>query len=256
MSIQNTLKKCGFSENEATIYTSLLRHAEATAFMLAKETGIARTTAYHTLDSLTAQGYVSSWKKNNVIYYSAESPNRLLKIQQEKEALIRSAIPELMSLRGHDRLMPAAKLYMGSSGVKFVFDDILETLDRENIRELHAFSNLDMLSMLPKFFPQWLKRREQLKIFSYLITSSAGDRTSDPDLVTNSYRETRLLPSGSPIHGTIDIYANKLAFFSFKEKEEYAIIIESPAIANMLRNLFLSMWKLLETTQIKKAPLL
>ena len=159
---------------------------------------------------------------------------------------MRSALPELMDIRGNDKLLPAAKLYMGVSGVKFVFDDILETLDRENIRELHAFSNLDMLSVLPKFFPGWLKRREQLKIFSYLITASGGERTSDPNLVTNPFRETRLLPSGSPIHGPIDIYAKKLAFFSFTHKEEYAIIIESPAIAKMLRNLFLSMWKLLE----------
>ncbi|MDB5259693.1 MAG: transcriptional regulator [Candidatus Taylorbacteria bacterium] len=244
MNTQKILKECGFSENEATLYTALLKYAEATAFSLAKETGIARTTAYHTLDSLMHQKYVSSWKKNNVVYYSAESPNRLVKMQQEKEAKMRSIVPELMDIRGHGMLVPAAKLYTGIDGVKFVWEDILETLEQENNRELHAFSNLDMMKVLPKYFPNWLKRREKLKIYSYLITASSSG-PKDPGLVTNAYRETRMLPSHSPINGTLDIYGKKTAFFSFKENEIYAIIIESPAIATMLRNLFISTWELL-----------
>ncbi len=246
-SIEKTLEKCGFTENEALIYTILLQHTEATAFQLAKETGIARTTTYHTLDGLINQSYVSSWKKNNVIYYSAESPNRLIKIQQEKEELLKGVVPELFDLRGHSKLMPAAKLYMGINGVKFVWDDILETLDRDNVRELHAYSNLDMISILPKYFPGWLKRREKLGIFSYILTSGSDD-PGDPSLASNQFRETRTLSTESPVNVSLDIYSNKIAFLSSKEKEVFAIIIESPVIANMLRSIFMSTWKLLGTS--------
>ncbi|MCX6716070.1 MAG: hypothetical protein NT077_03590 [Candidatus Taylorbacteria bacterium] len=245
MSIQKTLQICGFSDNEAIVYTALIKHSESTAFKVSKETGIARTTAYHTLEALERQHYVSSWKKNNVIYYTAESPNLLLKIQREKEELMKSILPDLLNMRGQGSLLPAAKLYMGVEGVKFVWNDILDTLEKDNIHELHAFSNLDAVKVLPRFFPSWLKRREKLRIYSYLITAS-NQSPSDPDLVGNEYRETRLLPSDFPVSGTLDIYSNKTAFFSFKEKEIYGIIIESPAIAHMLRNLFISMWKLLE----------
>ena len=244
MNIQKILKNSVFTENEAAIYTALLKHSESTAFHLAKETEIARTTTYHTLEALQAQNYVSSWKKNNVIYYTAESPNQILKLQEEKQRMIKSILPELLQLRGRGSLLPAAKLYMGVKGVKFVWDDILETLERDNIRELRAFSSLDAMNVLPKYFPEWLKRREKLNIFSYLITASEKD-LDDPSLKSNQFRETRLLPSDSPF-GTLDIYGNKIAFLSFKEKEIYAIIIESPAVANMLRSLFIATWKLLE----------
>ena len=72
-----------------------------------------------------------------------------------------------------------------------------------------------------------------------------SEETRKSNMKSDAYRETRLLPSDSPIRGTIDIYANKIAFFSVKEEKLYAIIIESPEISGVLRQFFLSTWKLL-----------
>ncbi len=244
MNILTILKNYGFSENESEVYLFLLKQVDVSAFQIAKKTGIARTSVYHILNSLEHQGIVSSWKKNNVAYFTAESPKRLIKILDDKKEMISSILPEMMSLRGVADINPTARLYMGTEGMKLVWDDILDTLSRESIREIHAISHPKMFEFLPRFFPAWVKRREKLNIRSYIMMEDS-EETRKSNMKSDAYRETRLLPSDSPIRGTIDIYANKIAFFSVKEEKLYAIIIESPEISGVLRQFFLSTWKLL-----------
>lgn len=244
MNINKILEKYGLTDSESSVYLCLLKYTEASAFRVAEETKIPRTSVYHTLKSLENQGLVSSWRKNNIQYFSAESPKRLIKILKDKEEMINNILSEMLNIRGTGDLIPTAKLYTGPEGMKIVWDDILETLERKNIRVLHAITHHRIFDHLPKFFPEWVKRREGLGIKTLAITTDIEENRKS-NMVTNNLRETRLLPSDSPIQGTIDIYANKIAFFSTKGKEIYSIIIESDSIAEVMRQFFLSTWQLL-----------
>ena len=75
MSLIKKLEKYGLNEREAKVLVSLYSNRDATSFKISKETGIPKTTVYDILDSLLNKKLVSSWKKNNVTYYFAESPN-------------------------------------------------------------------------------------------------------------------------------------------------------------------------------------
>ncbi len=244
MNIEKILTKYGFSENETKVYLCLLKHADITAFRIAEETKLPRTSVYHILDTLEHQGLLSAWKKNNVRYFTVESPNRLIKILEEKKDLIKSILPDMLNMKDIGDLVPTAKLYTGVEGMKIVWDDILDTLEQKGIKELHAITHHKIFDHLPKYFPEWVKKREKLGIKTYAITTDVPENQG-PTMITNSYRETRLLPSNSPIQGTIDIYANKIAFFSTKDKEVYSIIIESNSISEVMRQFFLSTWQLL-----------
>ena len=244
MNIEKILNQYGFSENQIIVYLCLLKHTDISAFYIAKETHLPRTSVYHILDMLVNQGLASSWKKNNVNYFTAESPNRLIKILEEKKDMIKTILPEMLNMKGLGSLSPAAKLYTGIEGMKIVWDDILETLEQKNIKKLYAISHPKILESLPKYFPEWIKRREKLGIYAYMIMTDS-EETKKMNFGSNSYRETRLLPSDSPIRGTIDIYGDKIAFFSTKDNKLYSIIIESDSISEVLRQFFLSTWQLL-----------
>jgi sugar-specific transcriptional regulator TrmB len=244
MNINRILNKYGFSENEVSVYTCLLKFTEISAFRIADYTKLPRTSVYHILNSLINQGLISSWKKNNVKYFTAESPNRLIKIIEEKKELIKSILPDMLNMRDLGDNAPTARLYTGVEGIKIVWDDILDTLEKKNIKELYAVTHSKMFTHLPKYFPLWIKRREKLAIFTYAITTNI-EENKNPSMITNKFRETRLLPSDSPIRGTIDIYANKIAFFSTKDNEVYSIIIESNTISEVLKQFFMSTWQLL-----------
>lgn len=241
MELRQALEQYGFTENELNIYLHLLKSLEATAFEIAKATNVPRSTVYITLESLKNQGFISQFKKNNVAHFATESPNRLMNVLKEKEEIIQSVMPEIRALTSTNPEMPVAKLYTGIDGIKIGLEDTLETLKNKKIKQLLATSQPEMLESLPKYFPNWLKQREDLGVFTKLILpASAKDY-----LKSNELREIRFLDKKFPFSSPVTIYADKIAFFSFEGSEPYCIIIQSKAISDMFTQFFLFTWEML-----------
>jgi sugar-specific transcriptional regulator TrmB len=127
------LIKYGLNEREALVYISLLKLSDSTAFLIAKDVDLPRTTVYETLEDLKRKGLLSVWKKNNVNYYSPESPNILLKQHKEKEELLNSVVPELFSYIKMNGKVPSAKFYTGKEGVKIVLDYVIENQSTKSL---------------------------------------------------------------------------------------------------------------------------
>ncbi len=244
MEIDTALRTYGLSKNETVIYLFLLKKLEATAFAIAKETGIPRTTVYANCELLKQSGLISQSKKNNVAYFEIENPKQLLNSLKEKEAIIQEVFPQINALIDREHVSPVAKLYTGADGMKLVLEDVLETCTQEKIKRLYATSQPELFDYLPKFFSAWVARREEAGIYTQLIIGE-DVRSETIPLHSNVMRETRFLPSKYPIECSVDIYGNKLAFFSFKNSELYSVIVESPTIANLFRQFFLFTWEML-----------
>lgn len=241
MEVKQALEKYGFTKNEVNIYLHLLKNIEVTAFEIAKATDIPRSTVYITLESLKKQGFVSQFKKNNVAYFTVESPNRLINALKQKEEIIESVMPEIRAMTSTSHDVPVAKLHTGINGIKIGLEDILETVKNKKIKQILATSQPDLLEYLPKYFPNWLKQREELGVFTKLILpSSASDY-----LKSNELREIRFLDKKFPFSSSVTIYGNKLVFFSFEGNEPYSIIIQSKAVSNMFTQFFLFSWEML-----------
>lgn len=245
MQTLHSLRQFGLNDEESKVYLYLIKHTEATAFAIAKDTGIPRTTAYAKLESLKNQGLISSWKKNNVTYYTPESIKRLETILQEKQEILKQLLPELQSLSsssGHD---PVVKLFTGIDGMKIVLEDMIDTMSKEKSKILCATAAAGLIDYLPRYFPEWLKRREKLGIFTKLIMNESPRKEINEIFGSNAQRETRFLPANSPFKCTMDVYGNKVAFFSLESDKPYAVIIESPTISDMFRTFFLFTFEML-----------
>ncbi|MDO8183922.1 MAG: helix-turn-helix domain-containing protein [bacterium] len=241
MRLESLLKQIDFSDNGAKIYLFLVKRLEATAFEVAKETGIPRTTVYKVLSELEKGGLISSFKKNKVAYFSPESTQALLYKNKEREEIIKQVLPELEALIvGHDKA-PKIGLYTGKEGIKFVLEDVLETLKADKIKQLYATSLPSTLEFLPRFFPDWLKRREEIGVYTQLIVPNSVAN----HLGSNNLREVRVLPDKFTLDTAMDIYGRKVAFFLISDQEAYAIIIESEQIADTFKQFFLFTWQML-----------
>ncbi|MFA6158530.1 MAG: helix-turn-helix domain-containing protein [Candidatus Paceibacterota bacterium] len=239
--IIDSLELYGFSPNEATVYVFLLKKIESSAFEIAKESGIPRTTVYTTLESLKRQGFVSRLRKNNVAYFTPESPNRLIGLLKKKEEVVNSILPQIRAISSRNVDAPTAKLFVGIDGIKSGLEDILETLKSQKIKQILATSQPDMTKHLPKYFPAWLKSREDIGVFTKLILS----HDARGYLFSNELREVRYLPEKFPFDCSVTIYGNKMAFFSLRDDDAYCVIIESRSIADMLSKFFLFSWEML-----------
>ncbi|OIO20377.1 MAG: hypothetical protein AUJ23_00515 [Candidatus Magasanikbacteria bacterium CG1_02_32_51] len=241
MEIKQALELYGFTKNETLIYVHLLKRLESAVFDIAKSTGIPRSTVYITLESLKKQGFISQFRKNNVSYFTLESPNRLISLLKQKEAIMNEIMPQIQALTSQSIDTPVAKLFTGTNGVKAGLEDILETLNNQKIKQIFATSQPDLLKYLPKYFPNWLKQRENLGVFTKLILPANAKKYLD----TNILRDVRYLPEKFPFTCSVTIYGNKLAFFSFEGSEPYCVIIESKSITWMFAQFFSFAWEML-----------
>ncbi len=92
------LKEYGLDENEIRIYVYLVGNKELTAYKIAKETRIHRSTTYDILDRLIAKGFVSKIEKEIKQVYLANEASKILASVKEKESLLLSIMPRLQQL--------------------------------------------------------------------------------------------------------------------------------------------------------------
>lgn len=249
-SITNSLTEYGLSQRESEVYVYLLKKIESSVFEISKHTKIPRTTVYATLENLHRLGFVSTFQKNGVLHYTPTNPNRLQQALDKKMAALQEILPELHGLIGNTAIKPKIELYTGTEGIKTLLEDILLTCKKNNIREIYAAAHPELLDALPKYFPGWVARRAAMKVYAHLIIPDSMRHRQE--YYSGYFRETRFLPQNFPFQCSVDIYGNKLGFFSFKDGEIYSVIIESPTISDMFKQFFLFTWEMLGKQNLRQ----
>ena len=247
--MKESLIEFGFDQKQVAVYLFLLQNRDKAAYEIAKGTEIPRTTVYKILEELKKQGFVSSWIKNGVKHFSAESPEILKRTLKRKEEMIEKILPEMLTIFKSDASYPSAKLYEGKEGVKQVFENILDIIKHKKLKQLYVFSDYHLTEQFPQYFKDWRVRKNKTGAFTQLIVPF-GTPVNE-DYSSNEFRETRVMNKNFPIDGSVDICGSHVAFFSFKEKEVYSITIDSPIISEMLTKFFLYMWGTLEGSKLE-----
>ncbi len=144
----DTLENLGLSQREISTYLALLKLGSASIRDIAAQTGINRGTTYETLKDLAGKGVVSYFPKGKRRIFSAEPPEKLLELAEEKRQSLDATIEEMKI-----RLIPQlnhlkpdfsagnVRFYEGDSGIEFVLKDILNTVAQQKDREYSVFSS-------------------------------------------------------------------------------------------------------------------
>jgi sugar-specific transcriptional regulator TrmB len=82
---EELLKRLGLNENEIKVYLTCLRLGNVAVSVIAKKNNINRTTVYAIVENLTKKGYLASFIRSGINYYSAIEPELL--IEKSKQAL-------------------------------------------------------------------------------------------------------------------------------------------------------------------------
>jgi HTH-type transcriptional regulator, sugar sensing transcriptional regulator len=248
--ILEKLKKIGFSEKEALVYTHLIRLGSQPASTIAKRAEINRTTTYDIIETLTKRGLISSTKKGGATYFRALPPKELInylereKIEhtkklekQQKE--IEELLPALTSLENPESTKPKVTFYEGEKGMRQAYENTLTSSE-----DILAYANVeDMHEGLPNFFPEYYKRRGVEK--NIHIKCIAPDNKTSKERHKQDKKENRemvLIPTEEfNFSPEINIYDDKVLITSWREK--MAIIIKSKEIADFHKQMYKLCWK-------------
>lgn len=230
------LKELGFNEKEITVYLTLLQAGTNTASKVAIETGIDRATCYRYLDALIAKGTTSYVIKNNVKYYTAANPEKILADIKEKEKSYKEILPELLKLSKLPKEETIAEVYKGKDGIKTILRGILKTgMNHDVLGDEGHFQEL-----MPAFFAEFIRTCKKNKIKERILCSEKVKKKIQK--FEYNLSETKALPHELIIPTTTLITNDKIILFDWI-KPYNAVIIKNKHMAQSYQNYFELLWK-------------
>jgi sugar-specific transcriptional regulator TrmB len=229
------LERLGLQESDVKVYLSLLRRGLSTATQIAQHTKLNRSHIYDKLDVLLERGLVSFVIKNNVKYFKASNPEKILDYVADIQKDVQSMIPDLNQIKSIPKPKTVVELYQGKEGMKTVFKDILrERKDYFVFGEEGKFQEI-----LPVFIQQLLRDVKRYNITEHLLSKESK---RGKILVTPKNTKIRYLPDKyfSPVMAAV--YGNKTAIFIWSDPL-FAILIKDKDVAKSFKNYFDLLWE-------------
>ena len=240
---EEALRKFGLSDREIKVYLALLELGEALASKIAEKTNTPRTLSYDILENLLKKGLVSYVIKSNKKYFSALDPNNLIEVlknqTEEKERLVKEALPELLALKSK-KLEEKAKVevYEGKEGVKTLFNDVLRVG-----KEFLCFGSTGISpELIPYELSRFHKERIKRKIsWRVIYNNDKSGRKRGQETSKWKYTRVKYMEKTSPT--TTYYYGDKVAIVLWIKERLLAIMIEDEVIANSFKEFFEVLWK-------------
>ncbi len=246
--IVGILEKLGLGENEARLYSVMLRYPKSTVQELTTRSSFPRTMLYYVLNQLSEKRLVSTSKDKWRTLYIAENPERLYELLSHREKefekqsrAVREIIPELKNKYRLAGRRPGVRIFEGIEEYRKALEDIIiskpkiifayESLGKKKpgleVRELHEHRRIvkkiqkHVLFFENKEAAQNLTKRRYDDFTQFRNTGALSVNNFDVDLM---------------------LYDGKMLYTSYDEREPTAILIEDKALYTMQQNLFLSLW--------------
>ncbi|UCC94484.1 MAG: hypothetical protein JSW40_06640 [Candidatus Omnitrophota bacterium] len=240
--IIKTLKSVGFTEKEIKVYLACLELGKSSVIQIAQRAQIRRTTAYIVIESLLDKGILSKHEDKKGQKFSAESPEKLLGILQEKQTELLKIIPNLLAItKAESSIKPEVKFYQGKEGLKTVYEDTLLSCEKGD-ELLGYFSGEDVYNLLPGYTPNYVKRRavKGIKARGIALDSKITRKHKARD--KKELRQSKLVSKEKfPVCIEKNIYKDKVVFMNFRGFP-FGVIVKSPQIAKSEKAIFDLLW--------------
>ncbi len=237
MYLEKLLENFNLNQKQAKTYLACLELGPSSVLRISQKAVLPRSTTYEVLNSLRQQGLVSTFRKKNIKYFTAEEPQKIINKIKNKTKLLIEALPQLEAAQYKAKNQPVVRFYQGKQEIKNILEKTLQ-----EAREIVAFTSVDdIFSTLEYFFPKFVQKRVKKKIPVRVIlreSSKARERkTSGPQ----ELRQVKIMPSKYEHHGVMLMWGDKTAILSLKE-ELTAVIIESKQLTAIQIATFNCLW--------------
>ncbi|MEK6934822.1 MAG: helix-turn-helix domain-containing protein [Nanoarchaeota archaeon] len=242
--MEKELENLGLSGNEAKIYLFLLKNGEKTTGPIIKETGIANSRVYESLNTLIEKGVVTYRIQKRGKYFQAADPSKFLENEKEKLKKIESLIPSLKSIQTREEKETNVAIYEGFEGFKTAFKKIIDDCPKEETIFILGFSEQPFATeSLRVFISNMNVKSAQKKQKLKILMDSSTRETLGMDREKEKYTEVKYMPKGYISPTAIDIFEDWVYIFLW-EKKPFVFMIKNKRIADSFKQYFQFLWKI------------
>lgn len=251
------LSSIGLTDKEIRLYLLLFRFGTQPTSSLAKHAMLSRSTAYSSLQRLRQKGLVSETVTGGVQYFTPLEPSQLVEyiehqmqdLSQKKEGA-NMVIRQMTTLRSPLVNQPTVQVFSGENGAKIAFRKTLQSKDKT----ICAFTSLFDLGerfgerFIEQYTKERVRRKRKIQIIrtrkqyrrALMIQNNKRPYETDP----KELREVKYAPPTLRLSLGMYVYDETIIVISPKE-EDYALVIESQALSQLLKGIFKLLWHML-----------
>jgi len=234
------LSNAGINEKEARVYIALLQLGKASAYSISERSGLKKPTTYVILDELIKKSLVMKIPRVKKQQFIARSPEEFFAAADERLKQAKKVLPELMTMVENSDTNIRTLFYEGINGVKDAIYYKSKEMKGKEVVGFYATTE-NASPELVKLFNPWPKDMREAGINFRVITPEheTTKKYMDPN---NQYgHEIKTVPlslysSKSSLEAS-DTFVRIVLF-----KELQSVIIESPELANSVRQIFNIVW--------------
>ena len=243
------LTKIGLTEGEIRIYDALLELGETTRTELAKKSGISPSKIYDVVNRMMEKGIVSSVKKHGVLHFSAANPKRLKDFLKKKEEEIQSKkiivdalLPSLLARYGEVEEKTDVEVFYGWEGMKTVFNDIVNTLNKGDMNYIFGASmGLDR-TQADIFFSKYYQDIDKKGYSTHIIFNENVRRHPERTRYFHSRKQHKVRYLHQDTFTEINFYKDTVLFIMLLKKP-IIIRVKNKETADSFLKFFATMWK-------------
>ena len=239
---EKILEDIGLTGGEIKVYLSLLKSGEATTGIILKNAQISGGKVYQILDKLISKGLVSFITKNNVKYFQAASPKRILDFYgrerenfQNKEEKLKQEISSMLSnIKVNEN--NSVNLFMGLKGIETAIFEALNGVEKGE--EILAMGVI--LSKEEKFnilWEKWHHERIRKKINCRMLLSEKQKSFLDK----MNFTQFKILEGITP--SAVSIFKDRIIIYDYSN-ESGCVVIKNKGISESFKTFFENLWKI------------
>lgn len=241
MGISEAVATLGLNDKQTSVYIALLQLGKGSAYSIADKSGLKRPTTYVILEELIEKGLVERIPRVRKQQYRAISPEQAFGALEEKLALAKAKLPELLAMTKGAETKVSAVYFEGMKGIK----QVMEYKQKENMgKEIVGFyaTSKELPKELTEYFEEWNQKNYKLGVTMRGIApdheSLAAFRGSDVEF----NRQMKTVPYDEfSSEVAIDVVGDVVRIQDYKNLQ--GVAIENADVAKTMREIFEMMWK-------------
>ena len=234
--IIDALTTAGLSENQATIYITLLQLKEGTAYKIAKHSGVKKPTTYLLLEELRSKGLVLKTPSETGNIYQPKSPEEFITSTKQTFADALRVLPQLKNLFETKNDDINVFFFEEKNGIK---DALFYEIDKLRDKKLYGFyANYSKnFEILEPIYDQWTKKLEELNTSIVGITPE-DDRTREKNQEHENALKNVTFVDANEYASYISIEATDWFIRIIDIKNLNAVIIKNTEVAKTMKQIF------------------
>ena len=244
--MKEILQNLGLSPKEIRIYLSVLHNSPMKTSQISREVSIPSQSINSTLLKLVELGFVEQGNERGVKRYFADARDLLVLVDRRSQILnkerrkLEKELPRYLDLEMRSKKFPRTTYYEGREGQKRLFEGILEYWKGGAEKRFRGYGIRIFPQDLRKDFFKWIKERHKLGVKSQVIIGN-GPKTYSISGKSNELGRVVKNIDINAERASLLIVGNRIYTFSFENN--IGVMIEEPAIADLLKSVFDDHWK-------------